>query len=491
MIIVGAYPRSFAADQADPLPPIRRVDAVLADLAPARTALHLLPFYPSDGDGGFAPNDWFSVAPEFGDLTDIAAVARHRPLIVDGIYNHVGINHRWCRQFFHGEGGDHRLRVLKEGELPTALSPRGWPVIHRYLVGGVPRLVWQTFSRESVDLDLSDAEVIEEVDRHLDMLVALGVHGVRLDAPAYYGKPVDHPQRHSAESVRFFRRIAAMCARRRLAVLAQLNCDEAGGSYTVPGPPPFLQDYALPALMAAAVLDSTITELVRHLRGTWSSARVVRPLRTHDGILLRTGSSEDHRLLAIAQVCQAYGIPVRQINGQPYEVNSSFPRICSVGADPRQEQDAISLALTLLLLIPGSPYIYLPILFGWRPETAAPARGTGDPRSVNRIPISRERAALAEESGFLDRVRDTLGRLAALRADLELDQAYEDDFVRELEPGIVVIGRRSRLTAVLNFRRAESWEGRAPCASAGHQRVSVGPRGAALCVHDDVLNGAA
>ena len=46
-------------------------------------AIHILPFYPSSGDRGFAPIDYQKVSPEFGDWDDIDALARDYEIMAD------------------------------------------------------------------------------------------------------------------------------------------------------------------------------------------------------------------------------------------------------------------------------------------------------------------------------------------------------------------------------------------------------------------------
>ena len=52
-------------------------------------AVHVLPFYPSSGDRGFAPIDYRKVAEEFGDWEDIRALAGEYELMFDFMINHL------------------------------------------------------------------------------------------------------------------------------------------------------------------------------------------------------------------------------------------------------------------------------------------------------------------------------------------------------------------------------------------------------------------
>lgn len=463
MVIVAAYPCSFEGGSPAETSPLRELSEELDRIAPPEFGVHLLPFYPSSGDGGFAPTDWFAVDPSLGTFADISAIAAKRRLFVDGIYNHVGIGHRWCRQFFQGNGGRSRIRTLSTRDANLELmSPRGRPIVRRYRIGDADELVWQTFSPESVDINLDDPDVTREIVRHLDFVAGtIGAYGVRLDAPAYYGKPAGGPLRHSVDSIRHFRRIVGACAERDLAVIAQLHSDEVGLAYHSGVPVALLQDYHLPIELAAAILDAEVGSLARHLHAAWD-ARALRPLRTHDGILLHVGRGAESGVpVAAASIFADHGLAIRVVNDVPYEVNSSFPHICAVGVDRDLMFARIELAITLAMLIPGVPYLYLPILYGWRPEPALrrTADGRSDPRRTNRIPIAREYVDAEHRAGRLRRMRRTLDVLMRLRAAYGLDRPRPGDVVREVGRGVLAIARGGELAAVLNFHPHRPWSG--------------------------------
>ena len=56
--------------------------------------LHILPFYPSSGDRGFAVINYDSVDPAFGDWDDIRELAERYYLMVDFMVNHASIRSR-------------------------------------------------------------------------------------------------------------------------------------------------------------------------------------------------------------------------------------------------------------------------------------------------------------------------------------------------------------------------------------------------------------
>ena len=51
--------------------------------------MHLLPVYPSSGDGGFAPLRYDQVDPHFGDWSDVEAIAADYDLMLECMVNHI------------------------------------------------------------------------------------------------------------------------------------------------------------------------------------------------------------------------------------------------------------------------------------------------------------------------------------------------------------------------------------------------------------------
>lgn len=57
--------------------------------AGAISGLHLLPVYPSSGDGGFAPLTYQDVDPKFGDWEDVKALGAEYDLQMECMVNHI------------------------------------------------------------------------------------------------------------------------------------------------------------------------------------------------------------------------------------------------------------------------------------------------------------------------------------------------------------------------------------------------------------------
>ena len=63
------------------------------------TGVHILPFYPSSGDRGFAPLTYDEVDPAFGSWEDIEGIAGRYDLAVDMMINHISRRSEYFQDF--------------------------------------------------------------------------------------------------------------------------------------------------------------------------------------------------------------------------------------------------------------------------------------------------------------------------------------------------------------------------------------------------------
>ncbi len=61
--------------------------------------VHLLPFFPSTGDRGFAPVDYDQVDPAFGDWDDVKRLGDKYYLMFDFMINHISRQSKYYKDF--------------------------------------------------------------------------------------------------------------------------------------------------------------------------------------------------------------------------------------------------------------------------------------------------------------------------------------------------------------------------------------------------------
>lgn len=466
MIILGTYPNGFETPDSG-VSPLAHLGSLLTTVSPQRLGLHLLPFNPSSGDNGFASDDWFTVRDDLGTWEDVRVLAKQEKLIVDCIYNHVGIGHDFARRFFAdpttGSALVHAFMSDTDVELPR--SPRGGPSVRPHVINGNRWLVWQTFAASMVDINLDNSEIQDVIGAHLGFLSAQGIWGVRLDVPAYYGKKLhaDTP-RHHDDAYRLARKIANIAQQHRLAVSAELDSDSDGlryfprdVGYEVP-----IVDYSYSANLAFAILSGNTGEFAKHLERSWLLPQtLIRSPRTHDGILLRSKNLVPEVLGGLIGLANRYHLPIRVIDDSPYELNCSLPYLCSLGIAQERIWERIELIIATSGFVPGWCYLYLPFVFGHIPESS-PGLIVGhsqDPRALNRSPLPLPIQDTFAKSPQSASISDLLHWLGNLHDEFGDQEEFTSDSVEAIGQTTLSIKRKkARLQMLANFSPEEAVE---------------------------------
>ena len=69
------------------------------DFGDAIGGVHLLPFFPSTGDRGFAPVDYKDVDPQFGTWEDVEKLGEKYYLMFDFMINHISRQSEYYKDF--------------------------------------------------------------------------------------------------------------------------------------------------------------------------------------------------------------------------------------------------------------------------------------------------------------------------------------------------------------------------------------------------------
>jgi sucrose phosphorylase len=354
--------------------------------------VHVLPFYlPVDGaDAGFDPVDHLAVDPRLGTWEDVAALARGRDLVADLIVNHVSDRSRefsrepgmfltYDRVFPDGATEDDLLRIVR---------PRPGLPFTPGVLGGRPRLLWTTFTRHQIDLDVAHPAARAYLSRVLRRLAECGASLVRLDAVGYAVKTAGTSCFLTPQTFAFVDDLAAEAHGLGLEVLAEVHAHHRYAEQAA-AHVDRVYDFAL----APLVLHAVFTGDAGPLRG-WLAVRpgnAVTVLDTHDGI----GMVDAAGLLpadAIEAVVDRIGANsggtavASRVRGGVYQV--SCTAYDALGRDDR----AYLLARLLQLFVPGVPQVYyVGLLTG--ANTAVPP--DADAREINRRRYTADEVAQA------------------------------------------------------------------------------------------------
>ena len=126
------------------------------------SGIHILPFFPSSSDDGFAVVDYRQVRSDLGDWTDIKDLSQHFDLMVDLVINHCSRENLWFTDYVTNQAPDkdyfHELTGVPD--LTQVLRPRNSPLHTEIHTRRGVKKVWTTFSDDQVDLNFSNPQVL-------------------------------------------------------------------------------------------------------------------------------------------------------------------------------------------------------------------------------------------------------------------------------------------------------------------------------------------
>jgi sucrose phosphorylase len=159
--------------------------------------VHLLPFYPSSADRGFAPITYTEVDSQFGTWTDVEKIAADFDLTIDFMVNHISRQSAFFQDYLElGEDSEFADMFLSfnkfgpEGIRDEDLAkvytrkPRP-PYLELQRPDGSIERIWCTFDYEQIDLDWRSPLTRSYMRNELIRLARSSAKMIRLDAFAY------------------------------------------------------------------------------------------------------------------------------------------------------------------------------------------------------------------------------------------------------------------------------------------------------------------
>jgi len=397
--ILITYADMIRAPHEDPLVTLKRfLDTHLTGVF---NTVHLLPFFPSSSDDGFAVIHYRQVRPDLGRWEDIQAIGRSFHLMIDLVLNHVSAQSGWFDDFKTGTapGRDYFIEVDPAADLSAVIRPRTSPLLTPIMTRTGRRHVWTTFSADQVDLNYARPDVLFEMLDLLLFYISQGARIIRLDAVAFLWKQIGTPCLHlpqTHEIVRLFRDFLKLTSPDSL-LLTETNVPHAENlSYLGAGDEAHLiYQFPLPPLILHAFLTgsaATLTRWARELTPPPAGCSYLNFTASHDGIGIRPIHgliSDDDLRRMIDQVRSAGGAVSSKTNPDgstsPYELNITW---FDALRRPDRETDPLHAARflasqTLPLALQGIPAVYFQALTA-RPNNVEELRKTGRARSINR-----------------------------------------------------------------------------------------------------------
>ena len=367
--------------------------------------VHLLPFFPSSADRGFAPITYRTVEPAFGNWSDAEALGGDFELTVDFMVNHVSVLSEWFVDW--KENG--RASKWEDLFLPVdKLYPNGVPPEDRERIytrkprepwipvsfsDGTVRDTWCTFSEEQIDIDVFSDTGRRWLEEELGALCSRpGVATVRLDAAGYVTKkPGTRFFFEEPEISELFGRCRAIAEPHGAVLLPEVHEHHSYQRMLADHGMP-VYDFALPMLL----LHSVYFEDARPLEAWLCDCprNCVSTLDTHDGI----GVVDVTDLLTPAQVDATVealyekGSNVnRRYSSASYGNLDIYQINCTFFSALGEDDNAYLCARAVQFFAPGIPQVYYVGLLAGANDVDLVER-TRQGRDINRHGYSLEEA---------------------------------------------------------------------------------------------------
>lgn len=381
-------------------------DVLKNDLKGAVGGIHLLPFFPSTGDRGFAPTDYTKVDPKFGDWSDVEKLGQEYYLMFDFMINHISRHSKYYEDF------QQKRDKSKYADLFLSWDkfwPKGRPtkadvdLIYKRkdkapyqeitFADGSKEKLWNTFGPEQIDLDVRKKVTQEFIKQTLNQLIEHGVDIIRLDAFAYAVKKLDTND--------FFvePEIWDLLAQVRddIAAKGAMILPEIHEHYSMPFKLAkhgyFIYDFALPMVTLYSLYSGKSERLAHWLK--MCPMKQFTTLDTHDGI----GVVDARDILTpeevkyTSQELYKVGANVKKKyssaeyhNLDIYQINTTF--YSALGDDDKK----YFMARLLQVFAPGIPQIYYVGMLAGKNDIKL-LEETKEGRNINRHYYTREEVA--------------------------------------------------------------------------------------------------
>lgn len=338
----------------------------------AVAGIHILPFFPSSGDRGFAPMNYHQVDPAFGKWEDVEQLAERYYLMFDYMINHISAKSEYYRDFLEKKEESAyrdlfiRYKDFWEGGEPTPeqvdiiykRKPRA-PYVDAHFADGTTEKVWCTFDEEQIDINCKSDTAKRFLRDNLENLCRHGAALIRLDAFAYASKKAGtscffiEPEvwellKESEEIVRPY----------GVTLLPEIH-EHYTMQKKIEEQDYYVYDFALPMLLINALYYGR-TEYLKH----WLEIcprKQFTTLDTHDGIGVVDvkGLLPDEEIERTKEDIFQYGANVKKIyNTAAYNNLDIYQVNCSYYSALGDDNAAYLLARAVQFFAPGIPQIY-------------------------------------------------------------------------------------------------------------------------------------
>ena len=394
--------------------------------------VHILPFFPSSSDDGFAVKDYYNIDNEFGDWKDIINISKSFRVMADVVINHGSSEGVWFKNFIKGEGigHDYFLSFDNTFDITEVVRPRTSPLLNTFDTHDGTRYLWCTFSKDQVDYNFNNPKVINEFVEIILYYLKMGITIFRFDAVAFLWKRIGTSCMNlekTHEIIRLFRTIIDYLSPYTVLVTETNTPAAENVSYFGNGNEAhWIYNFSLPPILIYSVLignASYLEKLTMSMPPSQIGTSYLNFIASHDGIGLRPVETFLTKIEVerFTQLMENNGgkITYRSTNtdvDEPYEINISlFDAMKETFSKEKKLFIERYICIhTIMMSLEGVPAFYIHSLFGTENDYALYQK-TGHNRSLNRGKIDYNKMNTEDTNTKESKIYNKLKELLLIR----------------------------------------------------------------------------
>ena len=411
--------------------------------------VHILPPFPSSGDRGFAPLNYFEIEPSFGDWQDIESIGNDFDVVLDQMVNHISRQSSYFQDFVKkGRSSDYADLFITLDKIWPDGQPKDQDVakiflrkpehpfsdilieetqeIERIWTSFGPRVDWS----EQIDLDVNSQATKDFIVSIFEHFKAKNVKMIRLDAIGYVTKKAGTSCFFVEPDIyEFLSWVKAEADKLELELLPEIHAHHSiNKKLTAQGY--WTYDFVLPGLILHTLYTKNVAKLQDYLKDCPKNQFTM--LDCHDGIPVQP-DLEDVLTIEeskyIVDVCMQRGANLNRILAKGDEhIEFDAHQINITYYDALGRDDNLYLmARAIQLFTPGIPQVYYVGLLAGENDYEA-LKEQDEARAVNRhnYSVAEVEEALTRPvvQGLLEliRLRNTH---EAFNGDFRVEAAHE------------------------------------------------------------------
>ena len=383
--------------------------------------VHILPFFPSSADRGFAPMCYDRVDPNFGTFADVEAIGKYYYLMFDFMVNHISAHSAYFQDFLqkkdqsaykdffirYSDFWENGEPTQEQVDLIYKRKPRA-PYIEAEFADGSKEKVWCTFCEEQIDLDVRKDATKQFIKQTLVDMCHHGAAVIRLDAFAYAIKKPDTSCFFVEPDIwELLYDIEKTVKAEGAEILPEIH-----EHYTIPMKIAdkgfWIYDFALPVLTLHALYNHTGVYLKQWMERC--PMHQFTTLDTHDGIGIVDVKDllPDEEVDKVKEQMYQQGANVKKIysseaynNLDIYQVNTTY--YSALG----NQDDAYLLARAIQFFAPGIPQVYYVGMLAGSNDVDLMER-TKNGRDINRHYYSLEEVAEQQQRPVVQKLKELM-----------------------------------------------------------------------------------